>query len=376
MARLGHGLIGSGFMGRSHALAFRSVAGVFDVELTPELELLADVNQSTAEAAAESFGYKRATGDWRALVADPAVDVVSITAPTGLHLEMARAVIEAGKTVYCEKPLASQLGDCEALTREAEAAGVKTLVGFNYLKNPITALARDIIRSGEIGEVVSFRGIHAEDYMVDPEAPYTWRHDPNGGGVTADLGSHIISMARFLIGDIETVNANLRTLYPDRPVAPGSAERRPVIIDDQAEMLVTFAGGATGSLTASWVATGRKMQLACEIAGTKGSLAFNQERLNELRLYKAGQEPGREGFTTVLAGPDHANYAGFCPAPGHQLGFNDMKVIEVKALLEALAADRDPSPGFREATEIQRVVESAYRSSRDRQWVTVGGVTG
>jgi len=372
--KLGVGLIGSGFMGRAHALAFRSVGTVFELELRPELELIADVDEAAAQTAADALGFNRATGDWQALIADPAVDLIAITAPTHLHREMVLAAIAANKSVYCEKPLAGTLEHAREMTAAAEAAGIATLVGFNYLKNPIAQVAREIIADGEIGEVVSMRGIHAEDYMADPDAPITWRHDPVGGGVIADLGSHIVSLARYLLGDIAEVSATLRTLHGSRPVAPGAAERRTVTTDDEAHMLVRFAGGTEGTLSASWVATGRKMQLAFEITGTRGSLAFTQERFNELKLYRAGQTPGRDGFTTITAGPDHPDYAPFCPAPGHQLGFNDMKVIEVKALLQALADGTAPEPGFAEATEIQRVVEAARMSAGEGRWVTLSEV--
>ncbi len=369
--KLGVGLIGSGFMGRSHALAFRSVGTVFALDLQPELELLADLDEDTARRAASALGFKRATGDWQALIADPAVDLVAITAPTHLHREMVLAAVAANKPVYCEKPLAGTLAHAREMTAAAEAAGVAALVGFNYLKNPIAQVAREMIAGGEIGAVVGMRGIHAEDYMSDPDAPVTWRHDPVGGGVIADLGSHIISLARYLLGDIAEVSATLRTVHPSRPVALGAAERREITTDDEAHMLVRFAGGAEGTLSASWVATGRKMQLAFEITGTRGSLAFTQERFNELMFYRAGQQPGRDGFTTITSGPDHPDYAPFCPAPGHQLGFNDMKVIEVKALLQALAAGTTPQPGFAEATEIQQVVEAARLSGREGRWVAV-----
>lgn len=367
--RLGFGLVGSGFMGRVHAQAFRSVGGIFDLPVERSLEVLADIDADTAAAAAAALGFRRATDDWKALVADPTVDVVAIAAPNALHKPIALAVIAAGKTVYCEKPLAPSAAEAKEMAVAAEAAGVTNLVGFNYLKNPMTALAREIVEDGEIGEVVSFRGVHAEDYMADPEAPWTWRCDPAGGGVTADLGSHIISMARHLVGPIESVSAQTATIHKTRPAGPGSPERRAVEVDDQSDMLVRFAGGATGTISASWLAAGRKMQLACEIVGTRGSLAFNQERLNELRLYRAGQSKGREGFTTICAGPDHRDYANFCPAPGHQIGFNDLKTIEVRDLIAAHCGKTSAYPDFREALRVQEVVDAALLSAKTGEWV-------
>ena len=185
----------------------------------------------------------------------------------------------------------------------------------------------------------------------------------------ADLGSHIVSFARFLVGDIARVCGQLETIHARRPVAPGAAETRAVEVDDQAHVLLRFGSGAGGSLEASWIAAGRTMQLAFEITGTRGALAVTQERLNELKLYTAGQTRGREGFKTIVAGPGHPPYGAFCPAPGHQLGFNDLKTIEVRDLLTALAGDEQPWPGFREAWRVQQVVDAVIRSHREGGWV-------
>jgi len=369
------GLIGAGFMGRAHTIAYREVGAVFDLPAAPVLELIAEIDARTATAAARKLGFRRATADWRQLVQDPAVDLVDITTPTAAHREIAIAALAAGKHVYCEKPLALTAAEARGLAARAAKTGVVTMVGFNYLKNPIQALARDIISSGEIGDIIDFRGIHAEDYMISPQAPMTWRcSGPRGSGVVADLGSHIVSLARHLVGPIESVCGTLDTIVKQRPVAAGASRRRRVVSDDQARFLVRFANGSGGTIEASWVTTGRKMQLAYEIAGTKGSLAFTQERMNELKLYTAGQKPGREGYKTIATDPNHPPYGAFCPAPGHQLGFNDMKVIEVRDLLLAVAGKGKAWPDFREAWEIQRVVDAVIRSDAGRRWVRIDEV--
>lgn len=370
------GLIGAGFMGRAHAIAYREVGAVFELPAVPVLEMMAEIDARTAKRAAARLGFRRATGNWRALVNDPAVDLVDITAPTGQHREIAIAALAAGKHVYCEKPLAVTAAEARGLAaRAAKKAGIVTMVGFNYLKNPIQAVAREIIAGGEIGEIIDFRGIHAEDYMSSPAAPMTWRCSGlRGSGVIADLGSHIVSLARFLVGPIAAVCGTLDTIVKRRPVAPGSQRRRRVQADDQARFLLRFAGGCGGTIEASWMATGRKMQLAYEITGTKGSLAFTQERMNELRLYAAGQKPGREGYKTLVTDPNHPPYGAFCPAPGHQLGFNDMKVIEVRDLLLGVAGRAKAWPDFREAWEIQRVLEAVARSDAERRWVRIDEV--
>jgi predicted dehydrogenase len=375
MKTLGIGLVGSGFMGRSHTIAFRAAPGIFGSPLTPSLEMVADIDDKTAAAAAKSLGYARSTGDWRKLVADPAVELVDVSTPNELHKPISLAAIALGKPVYCEKPLAVNAAEAKEMADAAEKAGVKTFVGFSYVQNPMVGLAREIVRNGEIGEVVSFRGIHAEDYMSDPAAPWTWRLDPKGGhGVVADLGSHIISIARHVVGPIESLVGQIATAVKERPVAPGATEKRAVEVDDQARALVRFAGGATGSIEASWIATGRKMTLAFEVTGSKGTIFVDMERFNELQLYIAGQPKGREGFKTILTGPEHKFYREFCPAPGHQLGFNDFKTLEVRAILDELSGGPNAIPDFREAYEVQRTVDAIVRSAKENRWLKLSEV--
>jgi predicted dehydrogenase len=366
---LGIGLVGSGFMGRSHAFAFASAAQVFDLPLRPALAVLADRDETLAAEAARRLGFALGVGDWWAVIDDPSVDVVAITAPNSFHKPIALAALAAGKAVYCEKPLAPTLADARAMADAADASGKITLVGFQYLKNPMLRLAREIAQSGEIGEIVAFRGIHAEDYMMDPDAPFSFRNEREGGGVLMDLGSHIVSLARHLVGGIEEVSAVSVTVHKSRP--GGERRRRPVEADDHAHFIARFANGALGSFTASWVTPGRKMQLDFELVGTRGSLIFTQERFNELQLYAAGGKPGRDGFRTILAGPDTPPYGSFCPAPGHQIGFNDLKTIEVAHLVAAIAGKEKASPDFREAYEVQRVIIAAIRSAAERAWVAI-----
>lgn len=366
---IGIGLVGSGFMGRCHANAFRSVAGLFDLPVEPKLSILADATDDLARRGANALGFARATSDWQALVEDPRVGIVAITAPNVLHAPIALAAVAAGKTVYCEKPLSTTAASALGMTEAAEAAGVTTLVGFNFLRNPMIRLAREIIASGEIGEVTGFRGRHAENYMASPDAPHSFRTDPAGGGALADIGSHITSMARYLVGPLVGVQADCRTIFPTRPVAPGSETRAPVEVDDMTHALLRFENGAAGSIEANWAATARTMDLSWEITGTKGALAFSQEVMNELRLWSA--TPGRSGYTRIEAGPAHPPYGAFCPAAGHHLGFNDLKVIEVAELIAAHAGAKNPGPDFREAYEVQRTIEAMQESSRTRARVAL-----
>jgi len=369
---IGVGVIGTGFMGKAHAFAYRAAGGAFPEVARARLVAIADVDAGAAGRAATQYGFERGTADWRSLVADPAIQIVSITTPNSMHKEMALAAIAAGKHVHCEKPLAPTVADARLMMEAAESAGVFTQVGYNYIKNPLLKLAREMIAAGELGEITGFRGIHAEDYMADPEAPYSWRVDPsNGAGVIADLGSHIVGMARFLLGPITELLGDVETVVKTRPTAPGAKERKAIEVDDAARMLVRFKRGCSGSIEASWIASGRKMQLGFELTGSRGSIAFTQERLNELLFFRTGADARHAGFVRIESGPAHAPYGNFCVAAGHQLGFNDLKTIEVADFLKAIAGGPKDLADFREAWEIQRVIDTAIRSSRERRWLAV-----
>jgi len=332
-----------------------------------ELACLADITEESAAKNARQFGFARSTGDWKTLTCDPNIDLVAITAPNKFHEPMALDAIAHGKSVYCEKPLSTTYASASKMTRAAEASGVTTLVGFNFLRNPLLKLAHEMINAGELGEIVAFRGRHAESYMASGMEPHSFRTDPQGGGALDDIGSHIISLARHLIGLFSEVSATLKTIYPERPVSSNSRETRAVEVDDMAHAAIRFANGASGTIEANWAATGKTMDLSFEITGTKGSVLFNQERMNELHVWsEAG--PGRSGFKKLETGPDHPPYGRFCPAPGHQLGFNDLKDIEVAELIDAHIRGRNGFPDFREATEVQSTIDAIKLSSKTAQW--------
>ncbi|BAJ82889.1 putative oxidoreductase (plasmid) [Acidiphilium multivorum AIU301] len=366
-------LIGSGFMGKAHAFGYTMAARVFDLPYALEFHTLVDISDAAAQRAADALGFAHAATDWKAAVANPEIDLVSITAPNALHKEMALAAVAAGKHVYCEKPLAPLASDALEMAEAAEDAGARTQVGFNYLCNPMVALAREMIASGELGEILGYRGLHAEDYMADPTGSFTFRHDPAGGGALADIGSHALATAEFLMGPaagpIKTVMGDCVTMIRERPDGKGGI--RKVEVDDIGRAFLRFSNGATGSIEGNWIATGRKMQHAFEVFGTRGALAFNQERFNELHFYATDDPHGRQGFRRIEAGPEHAPYGLFCVAPGHQLGFNDLKAIEVAGFLEAIAEMRPEPYNFRMGLRIQTLVETIQVSSREGRWLAV-----
>ena len=367
------GLIGSGFMGKTHAFGYTTAVRVFDLPFALEMHTLADVSDDVAGAAAAALGFARATSNWRAMVADPEIDVVNITAPNALHKEMALAAIAAGKHVYCEKPLAPLAEDAHEMAEAAEARGVKTQVGFNYLCNPMLVLAREMIGAGEQGEIRGYRGLHAEDYMADASGAYTFRHAPAGGGALADIGSHALATAEFLLkdaaGSIVRVMGDCVTMIGERPDGKGGIRR--VEVDDVGRAFLQFASGATGSIEGSWIATGRKMQHEFEVYGTKGALSFSQERFNELHFFSSADVRGRQGFRRIEASPEHPPYGLFCVAAGHQIGFNDLKAIEVAGYLDAIAGRRAEPFNFCAGLRIQTLVEAIHESSRTGAWRAV-----
>ena len=363
------GLIGAGFMGKAHSLGFATARRAFDLPMEIELHTVADVTEDAAAAAAERFGFAHGTGDWRTMLSNPGIDVVDIAAPTALHREMALAAIGSGKHVYCEKPLATSVADAREMTEAAEARGVKTQVGFNYLCNPMLGLAREMIAAGELGRVHGYRGLHCEDYMADAGTPFGFRHEPGGGGALADIGSHALATAEFLLGPIAEVMGDCVTVVAERP--DGAGGRVPIEVDDVARALLRFESGATGSIEASWVATGRKMQHDFEVCGTGGAIAFSQERLNELHVYRGGDPPALRGFRRIEAAPDHPPYGQFCVAPGHQIGFNDLKAIEVAGYVNAIAGLGPEPCGFCAGLRIQTLVEAIRVSSAERRWHAV-----
>ncbi len=363
MDTIGIGLIGTGFMGKTHALAYGAVAAVFGDVPMPRLEVLCDTPLQNAERFASQFGFARATDDWRTLVNDPAVDIVCITTPNKLHAEMVNAALAAGKHVHCEKPMALTLADAQGMVSAAHTKTAKTIVGYNYLHNPTFIHARKLVKEGAIGRIVHFRGMVDEDYQADPDLPWTWRATKAeaGLGTLGDLGCHLVSLAIDLVGPVKSLVAEAQTVHKTRPAGENQPPK-PVENEDIASALLRFENGVQGVISSSRSAWGRKCYLALEIHGDKGMIRFDQERMNELELYLNEGPKSEQGFTKILTGPEHPPYGLFCPAPGHQLGFNDLKTIEAHALLSAIRDDEQAYPSLADAFEIEKVIHAISRA--------------
>jgi predicted dehydrogenase len=334
--------------------------------------MVAEATPELAFDAARRYGFRRHARDWRELVEDPAVHVVDISVPSALHREIAMAAIGAGKHIYCEKPIGLSGAEAAEIATAANAAGIKSLTGYTYLRNPLVGLARRLIEQGELGRIVQFRGVHNEDYLSDIGAPFTWRCDPETAGkagALGDLGSHILSIALHLAGDIQAVSGNTRIVTAERPVARGAAQYRKVGNDDVALALLNFSNGAVGTIEASRIATGSKMGISYEIAGTEGALRFDGERGNELQYYSNRDPQDRRGFRRIYGNAEHQPYGNLSPGPGHGFSFNDHKTIEILELMELVAADRLPLSNLKTGAAIGRVLDAILDSAERRDWV-------
>lgn len=377
MKKIRIGLIGTGYIGRCHAIAYAQAPTVFPLDAELKLEYLAEITPELAAQKAKEFGFRRSTGNWQDVVNDPDVDVIDICTPNFLHKDIALAAIAAGKHVYAEKPLALTAADAKIMYDAAQKAGVKTLVGFNYIKNPTTQLAREIIERGEIGKITHFYGTHNEDYLADENAPLDWHclKAKAGLGALGDLAAHIVQMSQYLVGsEIESVIGDMETVIKTRPDPRNPATRLPVENEDQASALLRFANGCMGTIETSRIACGRKMGLSYVITGTKGTLSYTQERMAELKLYLHDDDPARQGFKTILTGPLHPDYKHFCVSAGHGIGFNDQKTVEIRDLINGLANDQAIYPDFAEGFKVSRVLDAIALSSVQKSWIKVNEI--
>ncbi len=369
-------MIGHGFMGAAHSQGWRVAPRFYDLPARPEMALLVGRSSPGVDAAAATWGWKETATDWRAAVDRDDIDVIDIVTPGGSHAEIAIAALEAGKHVLCEKPLANTLDEAVAMAEAADRAGkgVFAMVGFTYRRVPAAAFARDLVRSGTIGEIRQVRASYLQDWLVDSDAPLTWRlqKDLAGSGALGDLGAHAVDLAQFITGQKVTgVSGLLNTFVHERPLlgeASGLAgtatqERGLVTVDDVALFSGRFDGGAVGSFEATRMSTGRKNALRLEVAGSSGAVSFDLEKMNSLGFYDATAPDTRQGFTDIMVTePAHPYLSAWWPA-GHSLGYEHGFVHQAKDFVEAIMEQRQPEPSFADGLQVQRVLDSVERSA-------------
>jgi predicted dehydrogenase len=360
---IGIGMLGYAFMGKAHASAYRTLSHMtWPPPLRPELVVIAGRDAGAVSEAARRYGFERAVTDWREVIADQRVALFDNSGPNGLHGEPTVAAAEAGKHVVCEKPLGRDADESYQIWQRVAATGVKHLCGFNYRFVPAIRLAREMIAAGELGEIRHFRARYLQAWGADAGI-MTWRFDraQAGSGALGDLGAHIVDLARHLVGEIATVSGLTRTFVTDRA-------GHTVDVDDAFEAAVEFENGVIGTLEASRLCPGRINQLALEVNGAKGSIAFDLERLNELRVHLAGSTPGEraQGFrTTLVTEPDHPFMKHWWP-PGHTIGWEHSFVHELHHLLTAIGGNGEIRPGgadFEDGYRAAEVCDAIVRSS-------------
>jgi predicted dehydrogenase len=383
------GLVGSGFMARAHTMAFNNASSVYWPHLPAIQKVrLADVDEQLAAGAAERWGWRDSTTDWRRITQGDDVDLVDIVTPNDVHAEIAIDAARSGKHVLCEKPLANSAAAAAEMHRAVVEAGVTSQVNFIYRKWPAVMLARQLIERGDIGAVMHFRAHFLQDYALDASLPRGWRmqRSRSGGGSLGDVGSHLVDLARYLVGEeIVRVCARTKTFIGERPPVPGLGEAAfrsdgearseqllPVDVDDAADVLFDFASGAMGVLQTNWVASGHKIDLCFEVGGEKGSVRFSWQHGNELEVYlDADSDSALRGYRTVILGPAHPGGEGFWPVPGQGLGYGDAFLIAWRDLFTSLRDGTPASPDFLDGLRACEVVEAALASAETGAWVDV-----
>ena len=380
-------MIGGGFMGKAHAMAYAAMPMFFwPAPAIPHRKVVVDVTDGAAETARQRFGFDEASSDWRAVIARPDIDVVDICTPNNVHAEIAIAAAKAGKHIICEKPLARTVEEARAMADAVRQAGVIHMVAFNYRRTPAVALAKKYIDEGRIGRILNFRGTYLQDWSADENGPLSWRFQKKiaGSGSVGDIGTHVVDLAHYLAGPIAAVNALTRTYVKTRPIQQGGvdklgaseksahSERADVDVDDEVVSMLKFESGAIGSLEATRNAWGRNNFITLEIHGTKGSIAFNYERRDELQVMFADDPADARGFRTVYTGPSHPYGQALWPIPGLGIGYSETKIVECHDFFDAIATGKQPSPNFDDGLACELVADALLRSGETGLWEAVG----
>jgi predicted dehydrogenase len=379
---IGVGLVGYKFMGKSHSNAYRQVASFFpDVALKPELKALCGRDEAGVKAAAEQYGWEGYETDWRKLVQRPDIGLVDVSTPGDSHAVISIEAANNGKHVFCEKPLANTLAEARQMVDALERNKVVGMVNFNYRRVPAVQLAKQLIDSGRLGTIYHWRSVYLQDWIMDPNFPLVWRLDKNqaGAGTLGDLGAHSIDLARMLVGEITEVTGMTETFIKQRPVlaasdaglgATGGQEMGEVTVDDAALFLARFENGAVGSFEVTRFAKGRANFNSFEINGSKGTIVFNLERLNELNVLLEDDQADVADFRNVLVtnGGAHPYVGAWWPA-GHIIGWEHTFTHGVYDLLNGIARNESPAPTFTDGLRCQAILDAIEKSAGSRQWV-------
>ena len=380
-------MIGGGFMGKAHAMAYATMPMFFwPAPALPCRKVLADVSADLAADGATRFGFEESTADWREAVTRDDIDAVDIVTPNDSHAEIAIAALEAGKHVLCEKPLARSAVEAKTMLDAARKAGTVTMVAFNYRRTPAVALAKKYIEECRIGKILNFRGTYLQDWSADPSGPLSWRFQKEiaGAGTVGDIGTHVLDFARYLVGEIVAVNAMVHTYIEERPLQAGGLDklgasdksgggpRGAVDVDDEMVALLRFENGAVGSIEATRNAYGRNNFLTFEVHGSEGSIAFNYERLDELQVMFADDPADARGFRTVYTGPAHPNGEALWPIPGLGIGYGETKIIECHDFVSAVVTGGEATPDFEDGWRISAIADGILESGETNRWITLG----
>jgi predicted dehydrogenase len=366
------GIVGTQFMGRAHTKAYQDIQNFLDLPVKPVLRAACDVNQSDLDSFAKRFGWQTTETSWEKLVARDDIDLVDICTPNVIHMPIAVAAAKAGKHVICEKPIAITADEAQKMLDSARKADVRHMLAFNYRRVPAIAFAKQLIEQGKIGRVFHFNAVYYQDWLVDPNFPYVWRHDKKEGGSGAhgDMNAHTVDLARFLVGEIEMVCAAEEVFIKERRMSDGKSMGT-VTADDALFFLARFSDGALGSFMATRFATGRKNFLRLEVFGNEGSLIFNLERLNELQFYSRRDAGTEQGFQNILVTEsDHPYIKNWWP-PGHIIGWEHTFIHEISDLLLAIKKNEEVSPNFYDGLRCQQVLDAACESASKKRWVEI-----
>lgn len=376
------GLIGCGFMGKAHSNAWRQAPRFFPLKAHVEMHTLCGRKPPAVQAGRLQFGWQHTTTDWREIVESPLIDIVDISTPNDSHAEIAIAAAQNGKHILCEKPLALNVKQAQAMLAAAQKSKIVHMLCHNYRRIPAIALARKLISEGALGRIYHYHARYAQDWLVDPEYPINWRLQKNisGSGAHGDINAHIIDLGRFLVGEFAEVCGLMHTFIPERPlpvegakvpaVAKTPGKLGKVTVDDASLIIGRFQNGAVANLEATRMATGRKNHIAIEVNGSKGAISFDFEDMNRLKFYDSTHAPDRQGFRDILVTQPgaHPHFTHWWP-PGHIIGYEHTFVHTVADFVNACIDGKPIQPTFDDGVKNQQVMEAAEKSATTGRWV-------